>query len=290
MQRPSSTAALLLLALSSCAATSSDDEIASVDALRASLSFCATYDAGVDADLARGDARLFTAPSYRQQSEAAAGLGAPGVVLAPDAGRSGGALHFQAQNRTALFYSAEGNVPTDGASLDCTFSFWLKLDPDLDLEPGFFDPIQVTDKSYDDGAVWVDFTKDETPRRFRMGVFGDKEVWNAEGLETKDHPDYEPRLVAVEEPPFTREQWTQVTVTVDTGEGYARLYLNGELQGTSTRIAEAFTWDMERAAVRIGLYYVGYFDELMVFDRALDAAEVRALHGARPAELMAAVR
>ena len=94
----------------------------------------------------------------------------------------------------------------------------------------------------------------------------------------------------MENPPFTREEWTQVTVTVDTGEGFGRLYLNGELQGTSSRIAEAFTWDMERAAVRFGLYYVGYFDELLVFDLSLDAAEGRVLHGTLPAELMAATR
>ena len=44
----------------------------------------------------------------------------------------------------------------------------LKLDPETDLEPGFCDPLQITDKAYNDSAVWVDFPKDDIPRHFRL--------------------------------------------------------------------------------------------------------------------------
>ena len=63
------------------------------------------------------------------------------------------------------------------------------------------------------------------------------------------------------------------------GGGTANLYLDGvPQQKTVTDIAEPFTWDLARAAIRLGVNYVGLFDEISMFNRALSAAEVRALH------------
>ena len=63
-----------------------------------------------------------------------------------------------------------------------TVSFWLRLDPDKDLEPGYADPIQITDKKWDDASFFVDFTKDDKPRHFRLGIYSDLKVWNPKGL------------------------------------------------------------------------------------------------------------
>ena len=61
--------------------------------------------------------------------------------------------------------------------------------------------------------------------------------------------------------------------------GTANLYLNGEAEAkTMTGVEEPFTWDMSRGAVRLGVNYVGLFDELALFDRALTAEEVRTLY------------
>ncbi len=60
--------------------------------------------------------------------------------------------------------------------------------------------------------------------------------------------------------------------------GIAKLYLDGELRGTAEGISEPFTWDAEEAALRLGVNYVGLFDDLAVFDRALTGEEVVALH------------
>ena len=51
------------------------------------------------------------------------------------------------------------------------------------------------------------------------------------------------------------------------------LYLNGELQGAVERPLE-FTWDVEKAAIMIGILYIGDFDDLAIFNRALTAEEV----------------
>ena len=40
---------------------------------------------------------------------------------------------------------------------------------------------------------------------------------------------------------------------------------------------QAFTWDLSKATIRLGLGYVGLLDELAIFNRALSAGEVRML-------------
>jgi hypothetical protein len=202
------------------------------------------------------------------------------VAIAPGEGRRGAALHFKKKNTRAVYYQAEKNVAFDPKGWTGTISFWLSLDPETDLEPGFCDPIQVTAEAYNDAAIWVDFTKDDKPRHFRLGVFGDLKAWNPKNLESDKNPDFAQRLIAVKKTPFTRGQWTHVAITHERlggGNGSAKLYLDGVPQGTTGTIREPFTWDLSRAAVRLGVSYVGLFDELQVFSRALAEAEIRAL-------------
>ena len=241
----------------------------------------ASFETG-PAKVARGDANLYSAPNYKQQSAATAGLAAaPHVALAPGEGRHGsGALLFKAKNENAVFYKAAGNMSFRPKDWTGTISFFLKLDPDTGLAPGFCDPIQVTDKAYNDSAIWVDFTKDDRPRHFRLGVFGELKGWNTAGQTTGVNPLFENRLVVVKQPPFTRDAWTHVAIThtaLGSGKGAATLYVNGEAAGTTPAIAERFAWDPALAAIRLGVNYTGLMDDVMVFSRALTAAEVKAL-------------
>ena len=252
-----------------------------VGALAGSLTFHASFDNGVDADRAAGDPRLYTAPSYEEQDQAEPGLGNPTVSLAEDAGRFGHALRFAERNQHAIFYRADGNVGYSPESWSGTVSFWLRLDPATDLAPGFCDPIQITDAAYNDAAIWVDFTA-ENPRQFRLGVFGDVEVWNPDGLGPNDNPAFTERLTVVDDWPFAGDRWTHVAVTY-AGLGRpgatATLYLDGErVPGDADDVDEPFTWDIDRGAIRLGVNYTGLFDELSLFDRPLTDDEVRALH------------
>ena len=246
------------------------------------LTFHASFDNGVDADWALGDGQIYTAPSYAEQDQAVHGIGNPSVELAADAGRFGDALRFRTRNRHAIFYKAEENVAYSSENWGGTVSFWLSLDPATDLEPGFCDPIQITDAAYNDAAIWVDFTA-ENPRQFRLGVFGDLDVWNPEGLSPDVHPGFGGRLLIVDDPPFATGQWTHVVVTYERLNtqlgGVASLYLDGErLPHTRDGIHEPFTWDPGRGAIRLGVNYVGLYDEVSLFSRALTDGEVRALH------------
>jgi hypothetical protein len=271
---------VLLLMLSSAAALPQTPSAA----LRDSLTFHAPFDKGTEAAFAKGDARIYTAASYKDLSDARAGLHQPAIVHEPKAGRFGGALRFQKKNTHAIYFRASGNVPFDPKNWTGTVSFWLSLDPDKELEPGFCDPIQITDKAYNNSAIWVDFTKDEKPRHFRLGIFGELKEWNPSNVPADKNPDFTKRLVTVTKPPFGSGKWTHVAIVYErlgSGEGTGRLYLNGELQGTTPRIREGFNWDLGRATLRLGVNYVGLFDELAVFGRALSAGEVKALYDLR---------
>jgi hypothetical protein len=249
--------------------------------LKNDLTFHAGFDGGTDASFAGGDKRIYTAPNYKAQSEAKPGLGNPDVEIATGAGKVGDALRFKKKNEHAIFYKAERNVAFAPRGWAGTISFWLKLDPDKELAPGFCDPIQVTDKAYNDSAIWVDFTKDDKPRHFRLGVFGALSAWNPQDIPPDKNPKFNSRLVVVQKAPFTADKWVHVAIThsdLGSGKGRARLYLDGNSMGAAEGIAEKFEWDMSKGAIRVGVNYVGLFDELAVFSRELSAAEIRQLN------------
>ncbi len=245
-----------------------------------SLTFYASFDQGLDAEFALGDKRIYTAPNYKAQLEAKPGLHNPDVTVVAG-GLTGSALRFGKKNDKAIFYQGDKNLTFREGDWTGSISFWLNLDPDQELEPGFCDPIQVTDKAYNDSAIWVDFTKDEKPRHFRLGVFGDLKVWNPTNLPSDKNPAFANRLITVTKPPFRRGTWTHVVIThtgLGGGKGVAKLYLDGKIQGTTQTIGEPFRWDRSRAAIRLGVNYVGLWDELAIFNLALSDREVADLH------------
>ena len=252
------------------------------DSLKAALQFVASFDRGFDADYAHGDPLIYSAPSYSKLDAAVPEVANPDIVIAKGQGRYGDALQFRKKNTQALFYRASVNTGYRARNWSGTVSFWLNLSPDTDLEPGYTDPLQLTDKAYNNAAIWVDFTRDDKPRHFRLGVFGDSAAWNKANLPSDQDPFFNQRTVVVTQPPFTRGQWTHVAIAfsaigTDSG-GTAKLYLNGKLAGTATGIKEPFTWEPFLATVRLGVNYTGLFDELSMYTRALNDAEVDALY------------
>jgi hypothetical protein len=247
------------------------------------LAFHASFDKQADADYARGDKRIFTA-STTARKDAKPGLHRDGTSIVASKGRFGGALHFAKNDKAVVFFQADKNLEYRPREWSGTVSFWLSLDPDKDLEPGYCDPIQITDKQWDNAAFFVDFTKDDKPRHFRLGVFADTAVWNPKGLKWDDVPKADrPLSEEIAKPPFARDRWTHVVFTfsaLNTGkkDAVARLYLDGQLRGSITDRVQTFTWEPSRAAIMLGLSYVGLFDDLAIFDRALTEDEVKVLH------------
>ena len=250
-------------------------------ALKDALLFHAGFDNGTDASFGRGDRRLYTAASFREQQNATPGLNSPDAEITRGGGRFGSALKFTKQNMLAIFYNAENNIAFSKSNWSGTVSFWLSVDMVADLPPRFCDPIQITDSSASDGAVWVDFTN-PNPRSFRLGVFGDQAVWNPENVPLSQYPPaFNRRIVVVQSPPFAGGKWTHIAITHDAlggGQGTAKLYLDGKLRGTTEKVAEPFTLDASKTSIRLGVNYVGLFDELAIFNRALTDSEVRVLY------------
>ena len=258
--------------------------VLSVSAADTGLVFRASFDRGLDAEIGGGDLKLYSAPKMEVPAKnVTAGLPSSGVVThEKEGGVTGGYLKFQKKASEMVFFQAKGNMPYAKTNWSGTVSFWLRLTPDDDLEPGFTDPIQITDKAWNKSAFFVEFSKDEKPREFRLGVYADFEVWNPQNKKWEDIPMAEKPLAPVIRPPFTREKWTHVAFTFEnfnTGKpnGVAKLYLNGEERGVLKERTQTFTWDYEKALIMLGLSYVGGFDELAVYDRAIAKTEIAAL-------------
>lgn len=248
--------------------------------LSRALTFYASFDRGTEADFAVGDARLYHAPSMAKQAEAKEGLPPTGEMSALQAqGVSGHALRFNKKKAPVIFYQAAKNVDYKSNNWNGTVSFWLSLDPQKDLEPGFTDPIQITPRAWNDAAFFVEFGKDENPRHFRLGVYADHKVWNPEGREWGAIPFKDKPLISVERPPFGRDKWTHIVFTWENfnsgqSNGVAKLYLDGKLQGAMEQKNQTFTWDPNKTLIMLGLSYIGLFDELSIYNRVLTEKEI----------------
>lgn len=252
------------------------------DSLKTALSFLASFDRGFDADYAHGDRLIYTAPSFRNLDAAVADVVSPDIVIAKGQGRYGDALQFRKKNTQAVFFKAAVNTGYHPRDWSGAISFWLSLSPDSDLEPGYVDPLQITDKAYNNAAIWVDFTRDDKPRHFRLGVFGDSAAWTKGKAPPEQTAFFDQRTVVVTQPPFAHGQWTHVAIVfsglgTDSG-GTARLYLNGKLAGIADGIHEPFSMEPALATIRLGVNYTGLMDELSMYTRALSDAEVDALY------------
>ncbi len=240
--------------------------------------FYSSFDGQLTAEVAVGDATLYTAESYKEAANAKAGLHNPDVVLAKNKGLEGDALHFTKKNTAAIYYNGSKNVGYSATSWSGSVSFWLQVDPEKELAPGYCDPINITDHQFNDAALWVDFTKGPQ-REFRLGVLGDLEVWNPENK--NDATAIEKRTVTVKKPPFKTGKWTHIVITyseVNTNKSICKLYLDGQFKGVVKDVNDPFTWEEEKAKIMLGLGYVGMMDELAVFDKPLDSNEVKAVY------------
>ena len=247
--------------------------------LKQSLHLHVPFDETFDARIAAGSKKIFTAESAARK-EVQEGNQCAQVTIAKAAGRFGDALRFADKTKQVLFYQGT-NMNYSEKDWAGTVSFWLKLSPDQDLKPGFCDPIQITQNAWNDAAFFVDFDRD-LPRDFRLGVFADYKFWNPSDIPWEKLPVTDRPMVVVKKPPFSREQWTHIAFTFEdinsseNKDAASTLYINGKSAGTMKRPLK-FHWDPSAAAIMLGLEYIGDFDDLAVFRKALTPAEIQQL-------------
>ena len=247
------------------------------DKLTSGLTFLAGFDGSGDATWALGDQQVYHAKSL-DLKDPQPGLPSDVVQLDPR-GKFGGSAKFGKRSEVFTFFRGEKNVAYTAEALDGTVSLWMKLDPQADLEPGYVDPLQITDKAWNDSCLFLDFTKDDVPRHFRLGVFSDYRYWNPtdigwDNIAVKERP-----MIVVEKPTFAADRWTHVAFVwkqFNTPKSTAELYVDGKLVGQLVK-PQRFTWNSSKLAIIPGIYYSGGIDELAIWSRSLSAAEIAAL-------------
>lgn len=250
------------------------------DSLANALTMHASFDKGLDADFSRGDKSCYV---QQGQKLVLAKLNDE-AKLTPDAGRFGGALYFPKKGTTRPSYKDAGVVGYNAKSWSASVSAWLRLDPDKDLEPGYCDPIQIIGDDNKKGYIFLEWSKDETPRYFRYAIRPLFPIWNPKNMAWHEIPNDKKPMVQVAKAPFTCEKWTHVVFTLESINDKAkspigRLYINGKLQGSIEKWDMRFDWDPAHVLLVLGANYVGYMDDLAVFDRPLTDAEVTRIYG-----------
>ncbi len=264
---------LLLLSLGGAVASLHAD-----DALKKALVMSASFDKGFDADFSTGDKACY----LRTGGELVPCVESDDLKLVPD-GKFGGAIHFPRKATVRPTFRGDGVLGYNAENWSATVSLWLRLNPDEDLEPGYCDPIQIVGDTTKKGFIFLEWSKDHSPRYFRYAIRPLIELWDPEGLGWEVLPEAKRPMVQLKKTPFSRDRWTHAVFTLDqinagkeTSSG--ALYLDGVLQGEIKGHDLTFGWDPKAVMLVLGAAYVGHIDDLAVFNRVLNDKEVAQLH------------
>ena len=250
------------------------------EALSRSLTHFVSFDTGFDADFSKGDKACY----LKQGAHLVPCVESDDVKLVKDGGRHGGAIWFPKKGSARPLYLGKDVLGYNDKSWSTTVSIWLRLTPDEDLEPGYCDPVQIVGDDTKKGFIFLEWSKDHTPRHFRYAIRPLIELWDPKGLGWEGIPDEKRPMVRVLDAPFSRDRWTHAVFTLDrindkTAKPSGTLYLDGKKQGSIQGHDLTFGWDPAAVSLVLGAAYVGHQDDLAVFDRVLTDDEVLRLHG-----------
>lgn len=247
--------------------------------LSEALTMHASFDTGLDADFSRADRTSYA----KQSGQLIHAQANDDATIVSDGGKFGGALKFPHKSGFRPAFLDGGTLGYNKEDWDTSVSVWLRLNPDKDLEPGYCDPVQIVGDDSKKGFIFLEFSKDETPRYFRYAIRPLFNIWNPENVSWADIPFAKRPMVQVEKPPFSREAWTHVVFTIEninnkSEKPVGRLYMNGELKGSIENWDLTFDWDPAQVMLVLGAAYVGDMDDLAVFDRALTQDEINKVY------------
>ena len=247
------------------------------DGLRRGLTFHAPFDGGFNAASSADD----PACRVRAGGKMVSPTPGPEMRLATD-GKFGACLVFPKKGTVRPEYAASRSLAYGTTDWSATVSVWLRLDPDKDLEPGYCDPVQIVGDDGKKGFIFLEWSKDETPRFFRFAIRPLQNIWDPKNVGWGALPFEQRPMVQVARAPFSRDTWTHAVFTLDkindkSAKPTGRLWLNGKLQGAIENWDLTFDWKGDAVNLVLGAAYVGHLDDLAVFDRALTDAEVKQL-------------
>ncbi len=251
-------------------------------AIRKAVTFYASFDDEVKGDFGKGQLTFDTRtnhPTEKGQYVVEKGFPDKAFRIAKTKGIAGGALDAVdiIPKNGRIFVPAKGNLAYKNDGWAGSMSMWCNFNPDTMLKTGFCDPVQITQKGANNGALWFDFN-DAKPRDLRHGAF----PVIPDGKKGIGESDPNAPMVRVPKIGWKEGDWHHVVLTwenLDTGKDNAvtSLYIDGKLIGQVKGKAIAMGWDIEKAGIYTAISYIGLLDELALFDRALTLAEVVAL-------------
>ena len=148
--------------------------LAAQDALKSSLAFHASFDSGLNADFSRGSKDCV----IKKGKEFVPCVPNDDVNPVGTGGKFGGCLRFPKKGATRPQFSGVNVLGYNDQSWSTTVSVWLRLTPDKDLEPGYCDPVQIVGDDGKKGFIFLEWSKNETPRFFRYAIRPLFEIWN----------------------------------------------------------------------------------------------------------------
>lgn len=246
--------------------------------LGSALTFHASFDKDLHADFSKGDKYCHV----RQGKETVRAVPNEEARIVDKGGRHGGALWFPKKSNFRPQFHGNRVLNYNDKNWSASVSVWLRLNPDKDLEPGYCDPVQIVGNDGKKGFIFLEWSKDESPRFFRFAIRPLFHIWNPTNVAWADIPFARRPMVQVEKAPFSRQAWTHVVFTLDnindkSNKPRGKLFLNGQLQGSIDNWDLTFGWDPAQVLLILGASYVGYMDDLAIFNRALNGAEVQQL-------------
>lgn len=278
---------ILLLAVSAGLVHSADAHEPIAPALRSALSGAltlhASFDHGLNADFARGDRVLYSyATSQERAKGGVVGLPDDSIKITTGSGRFKNALLFTKKSNVRPFFKDGGNIGYNATDWSYSVSVWLRISPDIDLEPGYCDPVQFVGNDGNKGFIFLEWDKDSKPRYFRYAIRPLVEIWDPAKVGWANLPFEKRPMVQVDRAPFSHARWTHVVFTAEhinskTAKPVGRLYIDGQLQGAIENWDLSFGWAPDAALMVLGAAYIGHMDELSIFDRNLNEEEVMAL-------------
>ena len=271
----------LLMAIPLAKAQAQEKPMAA-DAMLKAVTLYASFDKAVRADF--GGGILEPATRFNHETETGKFVIQPGLEekvfrIAAGKGVSGGALEPAdvLPRNGRIFFPAKGNIAYRPDGWSGAVSFWLNTDPNATLKTRFCDPVQITEKGANNGGIWFDFN-DAKPRDARMGFFPAVPA----GKEAIKEDDPQAPLLRIREVGFKSGEWHHVVLNwqnFDTGRDDAQtsLHIDGKRIGLMKGRAIAMGWDLDKAGIYVAVNYLGLLDELAVFGRALNDAEIAEL-------------
>lgn len=254
-------------------------------ALRKAVTFYASFDESLKADVAGGERTLHT--RFNDEKEKGKFVFEDKFDdkifrVAKGKGVAGGALEAidVLPRNGRVFYPLKGNLAFKKGGWDGAFSCWINTDPNKLLKTKFCDPVQITQKGANNGGIWFDFN-DARPRDMRHGAF----TALKEGEKAIPEEDPKAPMVRMKDIGFKAGDWHHIVLSwknFDTGkpDAVSALYVDGKLIGEVKDRAIAMDWDMDQAGMYVAVNYIGLLDEMALFNRALTAEEAAALHKA----------